>query len=46
VPTGDSPMTMARSQIVDVSVTRWYHCMTRCVRRAFLLADGGSDRKG
>ena len=38
-------MTVARSQIVDVSVTRWYHCMTRCVRRAFLLADGGSDRK-
>jgi hypothetical protein len=33
---------------VDVSVTRWYHCMTRCVRRAFLLGEGegASDRKG
>ena len=42
-------MTMARSQIVDVSVTRWYHCMTRCVRRAFLLSEdegeGAFDRK-
>ena len=32
-------MTMARSQLVDVSVTRWYHCISRCVRRAFLLAE-------
>jgi hypothetical protein len=33
-------MTMARSQLVDVFVTRWYHCITRCVRRAFLLSEG------
>jgi REP element-mobilizing transposase RayT len=33
-------MTMARSQLVDVSITRWYHCITRCVRRAFLLSEG------
>ena len=33
-------MTMARKHLVDVSVTRWYHCVTRCVRRAFLLAEG------
>lgn len=26
-------------------MTRWYHCVTRCVRRAHLLAEGGSDRK-
>jgi hypothetical protein len=38
-------MTMARSQLVDVSVTRWYHCITRCVRRAFLLAEGPLDRR-
>ena len=24
-------MTMARANLVDVSVTRWYHCVTRCV---------------
>ena len=33
-------MTMARAHLVDVSVTRWYHCITRCVRRAFLLGEG------
>jgi hypothetical protein len=38
-------MTMARSQLVDVFVTRWYRCITRCVRRAFLLAEGPLDRK-
>jgi hypothetical protein len=36
-------MTMARSQLVDVSVTRWYHSITRCVRRAFLLAEGPTE---
>ena len=38
-------MTMARSRLVDPSVTRWYHCITRCVRRAFLLGEGANDRK-
>jgi hypothetical protein len=38
-------MTMARAHLVDPSVTRWYHCITRCVRRAFLLGEGASDRK-
>ena len=38
-------MTMARGQLVDVSVTRWYHCITRCVRRAFLLGEGETNRK-
>ena len=38
-------MTIARRQLVDLSVARWYHCATRCVRRAFLLAEGQTNRK-
>ena len=38
-------MTTARSQLVDVSMTRRYHCITRCVPRPFLLADRPEDRK-
>ena len=33
--------TYARRQIVDESVVGVYHCMTRCMRRAFLC---GFDR--
>jgi hypothetical protein len=38
---------MARAHLVNVAVTRWYHCITRCVRRAFLLGEcrGKLDRK-
>jgi putative transposase len=38
-------MTIARAQLVDVSLARWYHCVTRCVRRAFLLGEGDQNRK-
>ena len=38
-------MTIVRAHLVDPSVTRWYHCVTRCVRRAFLLGEGMHDRK-
>ena len=38
-------MTMARSHLVERSVTRWYHCTTKCVRGADLLANAHEDRK-
>src|SRR5208337_3589326 len=38
-------MTIARADLVDPAVTRWYHCVTRYVRRAFLLGEGMHGRK-
>ena len=38
-------MTKPRSSLVSTDVTRYYHCITRCVRQAFLLQEGKTDRK-
>ncbi len=38
-------MTVARSQLVDVSVTPWYHVISKTARGARLLCDGELDRK-
>jgi REP element-mobilizing transposase RayT len=38
-------MTVPRSQLVDVDVTRYYHCISRCVRRAMLCGKGFEHRK-
>ena len=38
-------MTIARSQQVDSTLARWYHCISRCVRGALLLRDGAFNRK-
>ena len=41
-PQGISEMAIARSKLFDVSVARWYHCVSRCVRMAFVLGGDGN----
>ena len=38
-------MTTARRKLVDESVTPWYHCISRCVRRSMLMGKGFEHRK-
>ncbi len=38
-------MTIGRAHLVGPDVTRWYHCIARCVRRACLLGKGEGGRK-
>jgi REP element-mobilizing transposase RayT len=38
-------MAIARCKLVDVSVARWYHCVSRWVRKACLLGEGDGNRR-
>jgi hypothetical protein len=38
-------MTISRAQLVDVSITPWYHVLSKTVRGARLLAEGQEDRR-
>jgi hypothetical protein len=38
-------MATLRAQIVDPSVTSWYHRISRYVRRAFLCGEGFAHRR-
>ncbi len=38
-------MATPRRQLVDEKVTPWYHCVSRCVRKAFLCGEGNCHRK-
>lgn len=37
-------MAVARSQLIDLDVTRYYHCFNRCVRQEFLFGKNEQGR--
>jgi REP element-mobilizing transposase RayT len=39
-------VTISRAKLINPEVTRWYHCISRCVRRAYLFGEGNEDAAG
>jgi hypothetical protein len=37
-------MTTARRELINMGVTRCYHCISRCVRAVDLMGEGVEDR--
>lgn len=36
-------MTLSRSNSVDLEITRLHHCISRCLRQSFLLAEHSQE---